>query len=263
MNRFVAVVLGVSVAACAEGQIRLAKLVLEPKQVYELKGTDILVVDTLVMKDSSKIILNKLKADNFIHAKAAVFYRGSMIDGKGVHGIRGRNGRTGISPSSPCTDGGLGTMGSEGTNGGAGTNLFLYFSDIILKGTLTIDVSGGDAGDGGNGGAGGGGGPGTRPCAGGNGGDGAAGAKGGNGGQAGNVTFNSKRIPELRSMLGDPLVIRNYAGNHGLAGEGGAAGFAGLSPVGNNKMDGKPGRKGPKGKDGVAGKTGAINFQDK
>ncbi len=245
------------------GQIRLARLVLEPKQVYEIKGSDILVVDTLIMKDSSKLILNKLKADNFIHAKAAVFYRGAMIDGKGVHGIRGRNGRPGLSPSTPCTDGGTGTMGTEGTNGGAGINLSIYFSDITLKGPLTIDVSGGDAGEGGNGGPGGSGGPGTRICAGGNGGNGAAGSRGGDGGNAGTVTFNSSRIPELRSMIGSSLLIRTYAGNHGLAGEGGIPGYSGLSPVGNNKMDGKPGKKGPKGKDGISGKVGGINFQDK
>jgi hypothetical protein len=256
-------ILGLMVSVSSWGQIRLNKMVLEPKQVYELKGTDILVVDTLVMKDSSRIILNKLKTDNFIHAKAAIFYRGAMIDGKGVHGIRGRKGRTGLSPSSPCTDGGSGIMGSEGTNGGAGINLFLYFSDITLKGPLTIDVAGGDGGDGGNGGAGGGGGPGTRICAGGNGGNGAAGAKGGDGGRAGSVTISATRIPELRSMIGETIIIRIYGGNLGLGGEGGIAGYSGLSPVGNNKMDGKPGKKGPKGKEGVQGKPGAINFQEK
>ena len=250
-------------AVSAEGQIRLAKLVLEPKQVYELKGSDILVVDTLIMKDSSRIILNKLQPDNFIHAKAAIFYRGAMIDGKGVRGIQGRNGRTGLSPASPCTDGGSGSMGSDGTNGGVGTNLSLYFSDIQLKGQLTIDVSGGDAGEGGNGGGGGGGGPGTRICAGGKGGNGASGARGGDGGRAGSIAFNSSRIPELRSMIGTTIIIRNYGGNHGLGGDGGFAGYSGLSPVGNNKMDGKFGRRGPRGKDGIAGKSGAINFLEK
>ena len=244
------------------GQVRLAKLILEPRQVYELKGADILVVDTLIMKDSSKIILNRLKADNFIHAKAAIFYSGATIDGKGVHGIAGRNGRSGFTPSSPCTDGGEGRMGTEGTNGGKGTNLSLYLSDIVLKGRLIIDVSGGDAGDGGNGGGGGDGGPGTRVCPGGNGGNGAPGANGGNGGNSGSVTFVSSRIPELRSMLGETIIIKNYGGNQGLGGDGGVWGYSALSPVGNNKMDGKPGKKGPKGKDGIAGNQGSINFQD-
>ena len=245
------------------GQIHLPKLILKPKEVYELKGTDILVLDSLIMMDSSKIILNKLKHDNFIHAKGAVFHRGSMIEGKGVLGIRGRNGRIGGSPSTPCTDGTAGLMGTEGTNGGMGTNLFLYFSDIQFKGPLIIDVSGGDAGDGSKGGTGGGGGQGTRPCKGGDGGPGGKGANGGNGGNAGVVTFNAARIPELRSMLGSQIIIRNYGGNQGLGGDGGTAGFSGLSPIGDSKMDGKRGRKGLKGKDGLPGKTGAINFQDK
>jgi hypothetical protein len=261
--RFILVVPGLLLAASTWGQIRLAKLVLEPKQVYEIKGSDILVVDTLIMKDSAKIILNKLKADNFIHAKSATFYRGSLIDGRGVHGIRGRNGRTGVTSESPCTDGGNGAMGSAGTNGGNGTNLSLYFSDIVLKGPLIIDVSGGDAGDGGNGGAGGGGGQGTRICAGGNGGNGGQGSDGGNGGTAGSITFNSSRIPELRFMMGDRIIVRNYGGNQGLGGDGGGGGFSGLSPIGNNKMDGKSGRKGLKGKDGNPGKQGTINFLDK
>lgn len=250
-------------SAFAHGQIRLAKLALKPKEIFELRDSDILVVDTLVMMDSSKIILNRLTPDNFIHARTAIFHRGSMIEGKGVRGLPGRGGRPGLSSSGPCTDGEPGTVGSEGTNGAVGTNLFLYFSDIILRGNLIIDVSGGDAGDGGAGGTGGGGGSGTRICAGGMGGSGGAGANGGNGGNAGTVTFNAPRIPELRSMLGTKIIVRNYGGNLGVGGQGGGGGFSGLSPTGNTKMEGKPGRKGHKGKDGVPGKSGAINFQDK
>ena len=263
MIRTGAVIFFVLLSLEISGQTRLSKLILRPKEVYELKETDILVVDSLIMMDSSKIILNKLKPDNFIHAKGAVFFRGSMILGKGVVGIKGRDGRNGTSPSSPCTDGGQGLTGSEGTYGGMGTNLSLYFADVKFKGPLTIDVSGGNAGDGGKGGAGGGGGQGTRPCKGGNGGSGGTGANGGNGGNGGTVTFNAARIPEMRSMLGSQIIIRNYGGDHGLGGEGGAAGYSGLSPVGNSKMDGKMGRKGLKGKDGLQGKPGSINFQEK
>ena len=257
-----AVILFVLFSLVASGQTRMSKLSIKSKEVYELKEFDILVVDTLIMMDSSKIILNKFKPDNFIHAKSAVFHRGSMIEGKGVLGIKGRNGRNGVSPSTPCTDGTAGLMGTEGTNGGMGTNLFLYFSDIQFKGPLIIDVSGGDAGDGGKGGEGGGGGQGTRPCKGGDGGSGGKGANGGDGGSAGAVTFNTVRIPELRSMLGDQIIIRNYGGNQGLGGDGGVGGFSGLSPVADSRMDGKRGRKGLRGKDGLPGKTGAINFQD-
>lgn len=244
------------------GQIRLTKLIIKHKEKYELKG-DILVVDTLIMMDSSSIILNKLKQDNFIHAKVAIFHTGSIIEGKGVHGIAGRNGKPGVSQQSPCTNGGTGIPGTDGTHGGNGVNLSIYVNDFVFKGPLSIDVSGGDAGDGGVGGSGGGGGRGVLPCVGGSGGQGGSGGNGGNGGKAGNVTFVSPRILEIRSSLGGNITVRNYGGNLGLGGMGGALGLAGLSPVGNTKMDGKPGRKGAKGKDGLQGNPGSINFQEK
>jgi len=232
------------------------------KEKYELKG-DILVLDTLIMLDSSSIILSKLNTENFIHAKVAIFNRGSMIEGKGVHGIPGRNGKPDVTAQSPFTNGGAGNPGINGTHGGKGSNLFFYVSELIFKGPVIIDVSGGDAGDGGVGGGGGGGGRGVHPCVGGNGGQGGSGGLGGNGGNAGNVTFVSLRIQEIRSALGGNIVIRNYGGSLGLGGLGGTLGFAGLSTQGNPKMDGKPGRKGVKGKDGIQGNTGSINFQEK
>lgn len=247
----------------ATAQIRMAKLVLKPKQVYELIGTDILVVDSLIMYDSSRLVLNKLKPVNFIHAKVGVFYRGAVIDGKGVLGIRGRTGRTGSSAGRPCSDGTPGLLGSEGTNGGQGTNVAIYLSDIVLKGMVIIDVSGGDGGDGGRGGTGGDGSLGTRVCKGGNGAIGGPGANGGSGGTGGSVTFIAPRIPELRLMLGDKIMVRIYGGNLGLGGEGGLGGSSGLSPLNDTKLEGKPGRKGPKGLAGKPGKPGGIFFTDK
>jgi len=247
----------------AFGQVRLNTLVVKPKEVYELKGTDILVVDTLILMDSATLLLNKLRAENFIHAKVLVLYPGSLIDGKGVHGIGGRTGRPGVSSSAPCSDGSTGLQGTEGTHGGNGISLFLSFQDIVLHGAFRIDVSGGDAGDGGKGGIGGGGGSGTRLCAGGNGGDGGPGSNGGNGGNAGTLTFQAKQIPELRFMLGERIQVRNYGGNPGAGGEGGGGGYAGLNAAGKNTLDGKPGRKGQRGKDGQSGKPGEIKFLDK
>jgi hypothetical protein len=244
------------------GQVRMNTLVIKPKQVYELKGTDIIVVDTLILMDSAVLVLNRLKPQNFIHAKKLVFHRGSLIDGRGVHGIPGRNGRPGPSSSEPCSNGSEGRRGTDGTHGGKGIDLFLSFQDIELRGVPTLDVSGGDAGDGGNGGIGGGGGTGTRLCAGGSGGQGGPGTDGGNGGNAGTITFQAKRIPELRSMIGERIRIRNFGGHPGTGGEGGGGGYAGLNPAGKSALDGKPGRKGVKGKDGKPGKPGAIHFLD-
>ncbi|MBL7865193.1 MAG: hypothetical protein JNK10_09970 [Cyclobacteriaceae bacterium] len=263
MSRLAVILMILSFGIQAFGQVRLHTLVIKSKEVYELKGSDILVVDTLIMMDSSTLVLNKLKKDNFIHAKKVVFYRGSLIEGKGVAGLPGRNGRAGTSSSSPCSDGGSGTKGTDGTDGGSGINLFMSFNDIVLHGVPVIDVSGGDAGDGGDGGTGGGGGSGTRLCVGGNGGSGGPGSNGGNGGGGGAITFHATSIPELRSMLGEQIIIKNFGGNLGYAGDGGGGGFAGLNPTGKNSLDGKPGKKGLKGKSGVAGKTGAIHFQSK
>ncbi len=257
------VVVGLIMSTCAVAQIRLSKLVLNKKQVYEIKDTDIIVVDSLIMRDSSKIILNKLKTENFIHAKVAVFYPGALIDGRGATGIPGRKGRSGTSPLSPCTEGGPGSIGTDGTNGGNGINASFYFSEVIIRGVVTIDVSGGPAGDGGEGGTGGGGGPGTRLCKGGNGGNGGAGAHGGNGGNAGSVSFVCPKIPELRLMLGDKIIVRNYGGDRGVGGNGGAGGYSGLSALQDSKMDGKQGKKGLKGNDGFNGKPGAVNFPEK
>lgn len=244
-------------------QVRLSKLVIKPHEVYELKNSDILIVDTLVMMDSSVLLLNKLKRENFIHARRITFYRGCLIDGKGVHGLIGRNGRTGTTSTAPCSNGNAGFKGTDGTNGGTGINLFLSFNDLVLHGVPTIDVSGGDAGDGGNGGPGGGGGTGTRLCTGGSGGAGGPGSNGGNGGNAGAVTFHANNISELRSILGDRLLVHNFGGHAGNGGEGGGGGYAGLSPTGKNSLDGKSGKRGTSGKDGIAGKPGAINFQGK
>ena len=50
-------------------QIREDKLVIGNGESFELSGSDIIVVDTLIMLDSSVFILNREKVDNFIHAK--------------------------------------------------------------------------------------------------------------------------------------------------------------------------------------------------
>ena len=71
-------------------QVRVGKLLMKAEETYTLAESDILVADTLVMMDSSRIILNKLKADNFIRAKVAIFGSHCVIDGKGIEGKPGR-----------------------------------------------------------------------------------------------------------------------------------------------------------------------------
>ena len=240
-------------------QIRLAKLVLAKNEKYVIDGTDILVTDTLIMGDSSEIVLNPHKKDNFIHAKVTIVGNGCLIFGVGSSSKKGKEGTAGIDQVGPCLLGRNGGNGYPGSSGLPANNLFLYFTELNITGSLTINLNGGDGGDGGDGGRGGSGGPGTRVCAGGNGGNGGNGANGGNGGDAGNLSIQCKNCPTVRGLIHTFLIVKNYGGYAGLAGEGGVGGSSGLGPF----NDGVYGKRGMSGKEGVEGKSGAINFLSK
>ncbi len=237
------------------------KLVIQPKDSFVISGTDIMVVDTLVMLDHSKIILNRSKADNFIHAKVIRVGVGCEIVGNGEMGKFGDNGMAGYTADGPCKDGISGRSGTPGTSATSGVNLFLYFNQLIIADRLLIELSGGDGGDGGKGGVGGGGSPGTRLCQGGDGGAGGNGAQGGDGGDGGSLTLVCNGCPDMRSWLGDKIAVRSYGGNGGIGGEGGFGGLAGLVSTGNTSLDGDQGPKGKTGRNGQAGRNGAINFE--
>lgn len=241
-------------------QIRLNYLQIGAREVYEMRGTDILVVDTLVLLDSSRILLNMSKKDNFIHVRQLVVGRGSQIVGKGLPGTRGAAGAEPSSlPAGPCKDGASGQSGKPGTHGTDAVNLFLYVDDLRFKGSLLIDLAGGDGGDGGKGGKGSDGNPGTKLCQGGSGGKGGTGGAGGNGGRAGNLTITSRYGSDLRSQMGEQIIVRSFGGFAGLGGEGGLPGLAGLGPI----RDGDTGQKGEAGAGGIPGKPGAVFFQRK
>lgn len=240
----------------ASAQIRLSKLVLKPGEQFQIEGSDILVVDSLIMADSATILLNHDKVDNYIHAKAAIIGKGCTILGIGAKGTDGKNGSVGIEQRSPCRQGDPGQNGTMGLNGARGNNVSLYADYISITGSLTINVNGGDGGDGGDGGQGGGGGPGTRVCAGGDGGQGGNGEKGGEGGNGGNVLIQCRYCQDLQLWLGNKIVIKNYGGFGGLGGEAGRGGLAGLGPV----RDGRNGSRGSHGAEGENGKNGMITF---
>jgi hypothetical protein len=248
-----------SSASGAVAQIRLGKLTVRHKEVYEIRGTDIMVVDTLVLLDSARILLNTSKKDNFIHAKRIIAGKGSAIDGRGSRGIAGKNGVNGLSSGGPCRDGSDGQPGTPGNPGKDAVNLFLYVDDLRISGTLIIDLAGGDGGEGGKGGSGGSGDRGTRVCPGGTGGNGGKGAVGGNGGNGGNVTITSRYGTDLRSWVGEKIITRLYGGFAGQAGDGGPGGDRGLGP----DKEGNQGKKGIAGLEGVAGKPGGIFFERK
>jgi hypothetical protein len=241
----------------AQGQVRLNKLTLAVKEQYILKNTDILVIDTLVMADSSSILLTDEKKEYFLHAAILSVGKGCQIIGRGTPGQEGKTGRRGVTPGGPCADGGAGRSGTGGNHGDHGRMLSLYLKQVYLNGTLSIDLSGGDGGNGGSGGEGGGGGTGTIACAGGNGGPGGNGASGGNGGDGGTLTVVCKNCHGLQDLVNVKLFTRNFGGSAGLGGFAGTGGAPGISPDGK---EGKRGAKGTAGVEGVAGKAGGVFF---
>ena len=237
-------------------QVRVSKLVIKPHEIFDLGQSDILVADTLIMMDSSTLVLNKLKSENFIRVMVAKFGRQCVIDGRGADGQSGRNGINGVTPIGPCINGSSGKDGTKGLDGTKGINLSLYLEKVSIAGNLTIDVSGGNGGKGGNGGNGGGGSPGTLHCFGGDGGNGGSAGPGGNGGKGGVLTMTVP-VPQLiRDLIGEKKLLIKYAGGGmGPSGKGGYHGGAGLGPSKRNGKDGEPGTYN---KNGLVGEKGDL-----
>jgi hypothetical protein len=258
MSRFSLVFLLILTTSSLLAQIRISKLLIKAKEAYVLVESDILVVDTLIMMDSSTLVLNKLKRDNFVHARLAIFGNHCTIDGRGVNGKPGKDGKQGITPSGPCLDGTAGRDGSKGLDGTHGLNVFLYLETIKIKGKLIVDLTGGNGGRGGNGGMGGGGSQGTIHCIGGNGSNGGNAAQGGNGGNGGALTLSSKRTPNVSQLIGNKIIVKIGGGFSGPAGKRGYHGSAGLGPSRRNGKDGEPGLES---KGGIAGLPGSTKFE--
>jgi hypothetical protein len=240
-------------------QIRVGRLVIQPHETFYLDSTDILVADSLIMLDSSRLKLNGLKAENFIRTKVAVFGKHCIIDGRGVPGKKGTDGTMGLTPVGPCRDGVPGRNGLRGLSGGSGINLFLYIDKVDMQGKLIIDLSGGNGGDGGDGGEGGGGSPGTHHCNGGDGGNGGNGGSGGDGGRGGILTIGGRDAVITNSLIGDLLIVKNNGGSFGYGGISGAGGRAGLGP---NRKHGNPGMKGRDGVYGRPGDSGTVLLEE-
>jgi len=239
-------------------QIRVSKLVIKPNESFDLGKSDILVADTLIMMDSSTLILNKMRPENFVRAQVAVFGRNCIIDGKGINGKPGRNGLPGNTPIGPCQDGTPGRNATKGLDGTPGIDLFLYLEHVTINGALIINLSGGNGGRGGNGGSGGSGSPGTVHCIGGDGANGGNAGQGGNGANGGTLTLSSKRHPDIHEWVGTKIVVRNSGGVAGASGRAGYHGSAGLGPSRKNGKDGLPGIESIS---GLAGIKGTINFE--
>lgn len=258
MTRVLFVFLLLAVSWASYAQIRVSKLVIESKDTFELKNSDILVADTLVMKDSSTLILNKLKPENYIRAQVVVIGNYCVIDGKGLNGQEGKGGTSGSTPFGPCANGTPGRNGGKGLDGTPGINLFLYIEDVNLAGKLIIDLSGGNGGRGGDGGSGGGGSPGTVHCYGGDGGNGGNAGQGGNGADGGTLTLSSKKNPDIQNWIGSQINVYTHGGLPGEQGKVGSRGPAGLGPSRKNGKNGEPGMEAP---NGFAGINGKVNFE--
>lgn len=236
-------------------QIHVSRLVIKAKQKYSFGESDIVVADTLIMEDSSSIVLNSLKKENYLHTKVAIIGNYCSIQGGGINGNKGRVGRPGDSPVGPCKSGANGTQGGRGLDGTSGINLFLYLEKVTMEGFLTIDLRGGDGGSGGKGGDGGTGTSGTVHCKGGDGGLGGNAGNGANGGNGGSLTVYYPA--NLKDLLSNNLKIKNHGGSFGRGGRGGYPGSAGLGP---NRKNGKPGMPGVEGIDGQIGKNGIVSL---
>jgi hypothetical protein len=239
-------------------QVRVSKLVIDRGQIYELVNSDILVADTLIMRDSAVLVLNKLKKENYIRANVFIVENNCFIDGRGLNGQQGRDGSSGSTPFGPCSDGSPGRNGGRGLDGTSGVNLFLYIEEVNIVGKLSIDLSGGNGGKGGNGGPGGGGSPGTVHCHGGNGGNGGNAGQGGNGADGGSLNLSSKKNPFIQNYIGSLINVYTHGGLPGEQGKVGDRGPAGLGPSRKNGKNGELGMEAP---NSLAGINGKVNVE--
>jgi hypothetical protein len=238
----------------SHAQIHVSKLIVKANEKFSFEQSDIVVADTLIMEDSSRIELNRLKKENYLHSKVAIIGKGCMIEGFGVNGKPGRTGAPGDSPIGPCKTATNGRNGGRGLDGASGVDLFLYLEKVTFKGPLTVNLNGGNGGDGGRGGEGGSGSSGTVHCNGGDGGIGGNGGNGANGGNGGRLTINCPVT--ITEKVNKNLKVIYAGGPYGRGARGGYAGAAGLGP---SRKNGKPGVAGTTGVDGQRGRNGASS----
>ncbi len=242
---------------CAQAQLRYTKLVLQPKEVFSFGASDILVVDTLIMMDSSSLVLNKTKKENYLHAKVMRIGKNCFIDGNGSNGKAGKAGRAGDSSIGPCRSGTNGEDATRGGDGLHGLDLLIYAKDIKITGQLSVLLVGGNGGNGGMGGEGGSAGSGTIHCKGGDGGNGGKGGDGGIGGNGGKLVVH---VPiGFQDMVAPKIKVNVRGGQFGKGGRGGYSGAGGLGPRGKS---GRNGLQGSDGNDGSLGNYGVQSFAD-
>ncbi len=213
---------------------------------------DSLILDELILKDSSKLVLTK--PVNYIKAHRIVVGTGSQIIGIGLSGANGKNGKPAPTPTGLCKPGVNGESGNSGSEGEPGKDLTIEVAQLDISSVLNIDLYGGNGGDGGKGGKGSHGSNTTVHCVG-NGGNGGSGGNGGNGGKGG--TFSLFVKSPAKSEIVAKVNLTNRGGYRGLGGDGGQGGQRG---IGASESKSKVGLLGKAGVDGQYGREGRMLF---
>jgi hypothetical protein len=225
-------------------------LEIQKKSSYELKS-DTLILDELIMHDSSSLVLKHSSATSYIKINKLKIGKQCWFIGSGINGISARPANDADISEGPCNHGKPGPNGKNGSNGERGKNLTLEIAQLESSMyPLLLRLNGGNGGDGGSGGNGGNGSKSTIhcDCHGGNGGNG---GNGGDGGAGGTFTFRCAQCPA--NLLASEVIKFNLHGGYsGYGGEGGRGGAIGSGAMQTSKR-GTNGRHGERGKNGQEG----------
>ena len=192
-----------------------------------------LLIDTLILEDNARIIIDDNVAAFSLIAKHATIGNNVVIDGsRKTIPSNGANGQNGTDAPDYCTLPGEGKNGQNGADGTDAADIFLYFR-INSIGSLRVVTDGTNGAMGGNGGSGGAG-ANSSPsllsaCTAKPGGSGGKGGNGGSGGRGGTLVFNYSFIDPSGHFLSNqpPLSQVQLETNGGKGGNGGIGGQTG------------------------------------
>jgi len=244
------IILMIMYSKISSAQTHPSVLEIAKNGVYEMKE-DTLVVDELILRDSSKLVLNKNGKSIFLKARRISVGSACSIIGNGEPGLTGIYGKNADQPKGACSNGLVGEIGMQGKDGEPGKKFILETEQMDITAMLSISLIGGNGGDGGNGGSGSRGSRSTAHCTS-NGGDGGAGATGGNGGNGGSFSLNCQKCSDIIKLT-TRIALINRGGYQGYGGEGGKGGLRGEGASEQQSKKGLAGKTGANGKRGVDG----------
>jgi hypothetical protein len=215
---------------------KFPSVTIEENETYVFE-MDTLLLDTLIMKNNSKINFNK---NVFVIIKHSFFGNNVSFNLSGNTGLNGKNGYFNYK------SGGNGTEGTDGRN----IEIIIQFEEL---GSFIVNTSGGAGGFGGNGFS-----PRRNEMVGAQGFDGGDAGMGGNGGNGGIIKFNyrSPNILPLFNSDGKHSITLNSKG--GLCGEGGNHGKRGKGGQRELIIQRKTNAEISNVKEGISGQDGVI-----